>query len=70
MEREYCSESVNVIAECVTWLGVGGGAVAVVFAAPAAAILFLGVSLVGLGMNAVSQPMCDDCIPHEFPHTE
>ena len=70
MEREYCSESVNVIAECVTWLGVGGGAVAVVLAAPAAAILFLGVSLVGLGMGATGQPVCTDCVPRDFSHVE
>ena len=61
----------------IVWAGVSGAAIAGVFLAPATAVLCLGVSFLGMGINVCGMTdSCDEtcesypCIPNEFPHNE
>ena len=64
------NESVNILGDWVTWIGIGGAVAAGIVSAPATAMIFLGVGLMGVGINIAGTTSCDDCIPNEFPHVE
>jgi len=61
----------------VVWTGVCGAAIAGVFMAPATAVLCLGVSFLGMGINVCGMTdSCDKtcasypCIPNEVSHND
>jgi len=60
----------NCLADCLAWWGLVGATASAIAAAPATAMICIGISIFGIGMHVASITSCDECIPNEFPHQD